>query len=508
MRSSAKSILSPPIYPDPVPESEARHSHGAHIHLSSVTGGILKNFAALSAGRFVSQIIGFVTSAYLARRIAPQGFGAISLAQAAMAYLNILSDSGLATISIREAAQNPQRLQTIISNISGLRVFVAFVCMVAGLVAAPFLPYSQSSRHLLAVFALSLPLQALAVDWVFRAIQRMQYMAIVQAVTSALTLILTIVFIEAPPDVRRVPLISLVTSAAAAILSILFLRRCNYRPEFRWCPGVYRRYLAEAAPFCASALAITLYTQVNYLILGKLHTEAVVGLYSAAAKLTVLVTLLSSLYYAAMSPAFMALYKSSEGAALRLFSHSVRLTAAMGLGLLLTTICSRSSLVAAIYGSAFHQGNATLAVLLSSAAVATISQNYVQLAISARQERLILRSTVMGGCVNLLACGLLAPSLGALGAALATLMAEAAVIAALHCPWPKEVRASAIQSLAKPGGAFISAVIVSAALSSCPAVVSVPASVLVYLGALLALGGLTRADAVNLRAALLRGATM
>ena len=141
---------------------------------------VVRNFASLLIGRVGSQALSFLTNAYLARRIAPAGFGAVGLAQSIISYLGLLSDSGLSVIALRDGAQDPSRLDGLIRSITGLRLALSCALVPVGLLAAQFLPFSESSLNVLRVFSLSLPLQALAVDWVFRALQRMHYAAITQ----------------------------------------------------------------------------------------------------------------------------------------------------------------------------------------------------------------------------------------------------------------------------------------------------------------------------------------
>ena len=418
--------------PSPVVNSADAAAVVEHCGSSAFAGAVVvRNFASLLAGRFISQLIGFVSNAYLARRISPGGFGAVAVAQAVMTYLAIFSDSGLSVIAVREASQRPGKLQELISSISALRLLMAVVCATAGLACADFLPYSQSSRGMLRIFALSLPFQAIAVDWAFRALQRMHYSAILDVAGSAGTLLLTIALIRDPGHGILVPVIALVVASVRALLSVWVLRGIGFRLTLDFRPRLFYTYLSQSLPLCASSLAITFYIQANYLILGKVHGEGAVGFYAAAAKLTAPLSGLQGLYYAAMAPTLMVLYVESKRKAAVFLAQSVRLTAILGVGMCAIGFPASRMLVTAAFGPAFEEAVPVFALMLGSAALVAIGHNWAQLLIAAQGERLLLGSTAVGGLANLAVCAALVQRFGPVGAAIGNLSAELLVHVAL-----------------------------------------------------------------------------
>lgn len=433
--------------------------------LHSIARVVAFNLASMATARFISLLVGFATNVYLARRISPSAFGAVTLAQAVMTYLAIISDSGLSTIAIREGSQHPGTLQALISSVSALRVLLASACMVAGFFCAEFLPYSANSRRLLRMFALSLPAQALAVDWTFRALQKMHFAAIVQITGSVLTLLLTLTLIKTPAQTLRVPIISLLVSLLGVLVSLRLLRHAGYRIAFTFAPHVWKIYLTQSLPLCASTLARTLYTQLNYLILGGVQNDAAVGCYAAASRIELAPSTCYVLYYLAIGPALMNLYRQSKEAASLVLSHSVRLTSTVSLGIFSVGFAASPVLVRAIFGPPFAAAGPVLMVMLATTCVVAVGHNWAQLAIAARRERLLFNSVLLGGATNLLLCSLLVKPLGPLGAAIGTLVAEVAVHVQLFLRWPHPFRIAALRRALGPviscgcalGGASIAA---------------------------------------------------
>lgn len=324
--------------------------------------------------------------------------------------------------------------------------------MAVGLACAQLLP-AESSRQILFTYALSLPVQAVAVDWVFRALQRMQYAAIVQITGSVATLALTVLFVKSAAHATRVPWVGLAVSVFGALLSAHLLNRAGYRLKLDFALHRFRRYLSESMPLCVASFSITLYIQVNYLILGSLHGEAVVGLYSAANRLTTGLFTLSFLYYTAMAPAFMKLYTKSPGASVDFLRQSVRLTSVFGFGVLAVGSISGRRLLRLVFGPAFVGAAPVFVIMLAGGVVVAFSQNWYQVAIAAHRQDVVLRSTLIGAFTNLALCVLLVRPYGPVGAALSTLIAEVAVAIALYAVWPREYRAGVFRHVLAPLGA-------------------------------------------------------
>src|SRR5208337_298169 len=136
---------------------------------------IFWNFASLSTSAAFTRLASLANNAILARRVSISGYGISGIAQTTILYFGLLSDLGLGTVAIREGAQHPGKLQSVISSMMGLRLLLACGASLLGLLVAPHLPFSESSRSLFRLFLFTLPIQAISVDWVFRAIQRMYW---------------------------------------------------------------------------------------------------------------------------------------------------------------------------------------------------------------------------------------------------------------------------------------------------------------------------------------------
>jgi O-antigen/teichoic acid export membrane protein len=491
-KESASVPLAAVIVPDQAPD--------ATRSTSSRSKTILLNFGSLSAGALVSRIAGLVTNAVLARRVSASGFGITGIAQSVTQYFGLFSDLGLGTVAVREGAQHPEKLQRVISSIQGLRLVLALVAIPLGLFTAPYLPYSEASRNLFRIYLLTLPIQALSVDWVFRSVQKMHFNTVLQIVGALLTFALTVTLVRGPKDLIRVAGISAIVAVVTVALGMRLLRLVGYRARPTFSIRESRYYLGQSLPLCAVAFAVTLYSQANNLILGAVRGDAEVGLYVAATRLAQVCYYPVWLYFAAMAPAMMEAWTLSADKARSLLSTSVRLTAIVSIGCGLIAASASQWILTQIFGKTFNGSGAAFELLVWTGVVIAIGHNWGELCISSKKNRLLIQVTFLGAFVNLAVCAATVSRMGIRGAALSNLMAEIVVHAFLIASFGRHMGLSVLRNATKPVIAGAGAYGLFFAIRWASPPICAILTPLAYITLLFIIGGLTARDLERLRA--------
>jgi len=421
------------------------------------------------------------------------------IAQTATLYFGLLSDLGLGVVAVREAAQHPEGLQRVMSAMMGLRLVLAITACLLGLVVAPHLPFSESSRSLFRFYLLTLPIQALSVDWVFRAVQRMYWNTVLEIASATLTLILTVMLVRQQSQILRVAGITAAAAATTAFLGILVLTRLGYhaRPVFSIAEAKY--FLGQSLPFCASTLAFLLYAQSANLILGALRGEADVGLYGAAVRLSQMFYQWIWLYFMAMAPALMQDWAYSAEKARELLLMSVRLTAIASIGFGLIASSMGSWLLVMIFGKPFSQASQAFEIMIWTGIVFAIGHNWGELAVAAKRNRLLIHSTFLGAFVNLAVCAATVPRMGIRGAALSNLFAEIAVHGFRIHSFGWHLGFKPLERAARPALAGAGAYAISLAMRWSPPPICAIVSVCSFVGLLFLMGEITVLDVKRLR---------
>jgi PST family polysaccharide transporter len=460
---------------------------------------ILLNFGSLSAGTAVTRLTNLATNAVLARRVSISGYGITGIAQSITIYFGLLSELGLGTVAIREGAQHPEKLQQVISSMMGLRLVLASAAVLLGLMVSPYLPFSETSRSLFRLYILTLPIEAISVDWVFRAVQRMHWNTILQAVGAALTLSLTILLVQEPRHLLRLGGIAAVAALAPALLGIVILGRQGFhaRPTFSIADAKY--FLAQSLPLCATWLAILLYSQANILILGAARGESDVGLYGAAIRMSQLFYQPIWIYFAAIVPALMQSWAQSQEKARLLLSDSVRLTAITTIGAGIVSASAGTWLLARIFGKSFGGAGQAFEIMIWTQAISAIGQNWSNLCVAAKRNGSLIRSNSLGAIVNVMVCLATVSRMGIRGAALSNLLAATSVTCFLICSFGRDMGFNILQGAARPALAGAGAYLVSLATRWTAPPVCATLSVFSFVILLLLTGAVTAVDLKRLR---------
>lgn len=460
---------------------------------------IFWNFASLSAAAAFSRLTGLATNAVLARRVSASGYGVTGIAQTVTLYFNLLSDLGLGTVAVREGAQHPEKLQNIISSMLGLRLVLAIACIPLGLLTAKFLPYSETSRSLFRVYLFTLPIQALSVEWVFRSVQKMYLNTALQVFGSLLSLVLTVALVRNSSDLILVAVIAAISAAAMVALGIALLRRQNYHawPSFsiRDC----RYLLGQSLPLCATAIAATLYSHANNLVLGAYRSESEVGLYVAATRLSWVCYSPVWFYFTAMVPALAEAWTASVESARSFLAKSVRISSTVSVGGGLIAASVSQWVMGRIFGKPFSGAAEVFNILVFTGVILTIGHNWTELCIASKRNRLLMLSTVLGVVLNLAVCVATVSSMGGRGAALGNLAAEIASKVFLILAFGWHLGISVLREALRPlaAGAVAYGVMLgtrSSGVLFCPVL-----TLLSYMALLLLIGGVKLQDFRRMR---------
>src|SRR3990172_3341542 len=149
---------------------------------------ILANLAVLGAGQAIALILGLLTHAILARAVGPADYGILGFAVAVISYFGILGALGTDAWATREIAAARRHAREIAGAVASLRLVLsgAAFCGVIALVLVWDRPGVVST--VLLIQGLGLFAAALALDFAFQGLERMDAVARRQGTTAVIAL--------------------------------------------------------------------------------------------------------------------------------------------------------------------------------------------------------------------------------------------------------------------------------------------------------------------------------
>ena len=246
---------------------------------------ILKSFISLSGGELLSKGIAFITTIYLARVISPEGFGILGYTTAFVSYFLLFIDFGFDVISVKKIANDKSIISKYVNNIISFRILLASLFFIILAMVVLLLNETLIIKLALLLTGVNLFVQAFTTEFVFQATEKIKYLSIKVVAKNVIILALVLLFVKSISDVLVVVGISVF---ANLVMNIWLLNR--YTKIFkRYSWSIKRNFLkvlfTESFPLIISSFMISIYYNLDMVMLGNMKTQADVGIYNAAYKI-------------------------------------------------------------------------------------------------------------------------------------------------------------------------------------------------------------------------------
>ena len=377
---------------------------------------IFLNIRALAAARVATLLSGLVTTAWTARALGPDGFGILGFGTSMLAYAALFVNLGLSTYAVREIAREPKRAAELVGALYALFVLTLDR---PGLVKAVLL-----------VQAVQLLGNALVLDFVYQATERMGVIAVREIGTALGIMAAMLTLVRGPEDVA---VAAAITGGSFLVNALLMLARYGRdfgRPRPRVDLAVWGTILKASAPMAVSVFAWALFSHLDLAMLGFMAPQTEVGWYAAAVKLLVLSVTAGNIIMNAFMPQLAAAYGDIEGMRARMRDYA---TTMLCVGALIAAggMTLAPAILGFIYGPAYLPAADALRLLMASVAIVHVNMALGNPLLVWHRQTGYMTAILVGGATNAALNLLLIPRWGIEGAAAATVVAELTVMAGL-----------------------------------------------------------------------------
>ncbi|HRW10751.1 MAG TPA: flippase [Caldilineaceae bacterium] len=401
---------------------------------------ILINTGALAGSSLWRIVMSFLLQLLIARQLGVVSLGQYTIVLAYLHLCQVISELGLPTLLVRDLAQMPWLRRSyfyLTLRIQGIAALLVW----AGLIGATtVLPLPEITRTLLWIAGASLPFYAITsvCQMLFQSGERMEYVMVVDTSVNTSILGLSLGALLVGGDTRSLVAILVLTQMLSAALGLYLVRRSALlsgpQEPVAW---QWSMLWQRSGPFLGLALADVMLQRIDIVLLSIFAGELLVGIYSAAYNLLRVALKLIQNFWAALYPTLSRLYHQSPTHYRRLTNFALHysllaLLAVAAIGVGITPV-----LLQFVYGNDFLDSAHVLQILLWTAPFYLL-ESYTQTVLMV--ERHPLHSLLISG-VHLVTLALLLPllvssaptlfmgnslpAIGALGAAIAVLVASA-----------------------------------------------------------------------------------
>jgi O-antigen/teichoic acid export membrane protein len=388
---------------------------------------ILVNFSHLAFGEFASKAFGFLTTVYLARTLGVDEFGMFGFISAVSAYVVLFANFGIEQYSAQRLSSDTERdTGKMISTVILTRFLLTFLFIIPYLIFGYAFTGSKNDFYLFAVQSLLIFSFAFNIQFFFIAVKKIREIAFIKIIISVVILSATVLFVKENGDLVTALYINGIVSFIVFFGSIFYSYTSIGSRITAPTGNDIITLIKNAAPLGLSALMIQLYHSADIIILGFTDPGVQLGYYTGAYRIINVLTILPGLFYVIFLPD---LTKITENFFQSMVTKKYIIIQVMS-GIAITGIffISPSTIIHLLLGEEYLPAELSFRILLVNVFLVFVNVALAHLFIAWGRHKIYLLIVTSGAGINVVCNVLLIPQYGIVGAAIATVCAEIAVL--------------------------------------------------------------------------------
>lgn len=452
---------------------------------------IAGNTLSILSSDVLNRATTFVMYALVARYLGAFEFGQMSLALTFFYTFQVFSVAGLKTLITREVAKNKTETDQYLVNGSIVVAAASLLSMTILLLVVRLLGYATDTASIILLLSLGLFPYALSAvcEGVFQAWERMQYIAYANIPANIAKVSLTFLIMSQGYGLYHLVGAILATFVVTAGVEWWLMLKHITKPRLRIDIQFSLALTRTTVTFLGIDVVIAMWASITTILLSKLASEIEVGLFNAAAQLTVPVRLVFGSVVLSIFPLMSRRFETSLHDLKRIAEQLVEILLAIALPTAVGLFFLADEALLLLYGEEeFVLAAPALRIMAWGLVLTALTTALGHVLLAGLKEKVTLRIVAINAVVNLVLGLIFISWLGLTGAAIAVLLTGITNFYQHYVPVSKLLSRIALGRLAwKP---FIASVFMAGyfiLMSDRGILLTVVSAGLVYVGVLFAL---------------------
>ncbi|HEL1758419.1 TPA: flippase [Streptococcus suis] len=400
--------------------------------MTSRTKSIKRNFIL----NFIFTVSGIVfpllAFPYASRILLPEGTGKVAFVSSIVSYFTMIGMLGVPVYGIRACAKvrnDKKLLSKTVFEIFILNSITMLLSLLLYFITIVSLPRLSELKTLFYINSLTLILNLFGFDWLYKALEEYEFITKRTVLIKCFALILLFFLVKESTDYTEYSIILIMASTGSYVFNFLNLRKVI---DFSNIGNLkFFHHLKPMFTFFIMAVATTIYSSLDAIMLGFISGDQSVGYYNAAINIkNVLLSMITSLG-AVLLPRLSVYVQQQKFDEFRTLTlQALQFVVYTSIPLTFYFIIFAESSIYFLSGIAYYGSVLPMQVVMPTLFLVGISNLIgIQILVPLDKETVVVKSVCIGAVVNLLINVLLIPIFGAVGAAVGTLVAEIFVTA-------------------------------------------------------------------------------
>ncbi len=393
--------------------------------------------------------VGLIVGVWVARYFGPEQFGLFNYVLAFVGLFGVVAALGLQNIVVRDIVRDPSCKGETLGTAALLQLaagLLSYICLLG--ILFWLRPEEALTKLLVAVLGSVMLFKAseLAVYW-FESQVMSKYIVWVQNGSFLAFAIIKVLLI-----LNQGTLISLAwaTMAEGFIASFLMLAIFSVKgfplQQLRASLARAKSLLADSWPLLLSGIAITAYMKIDQIMLGLMLGDEAVGIYSVAIRISEAWYFVPMIIAGSVFPSILEAKRCDEALYQKRLQYLYDLMVWLSIAIALPITFLSTQIITGLFGLAYSEAGPVLVIHVWASVFVFLGVASGQWFMAENRQILIFQRTVFGAVINVALNYIFIPRFGVIGAAYATVMAQACV-GLLYDLFQKETRPMFVMKL-------------------------------------------------------------
>jgi len=320
--------------------------------------------AALLMGQATTTVLSLLVAVYVPRRIGPTAQGELDVGMILTGLLFTILATGMGTVLTRDIAREHHKAPDLLGAALGIRILMAMPAVVVLGIISWVVGYSPETRVVITIASVCMVLGMLTAPFQngFQGVERMKYTSLTTVINEMIVVFSSILVVLAGGGVIWLSLVNVIASLIVLFLTIRWwLSLGTIHLNFN--PRLMRYLLVDGIPFWASSLFLTIYLYIDSLMLSTMTNVTVVGWYSVPQKLFAFLLVIPTIIGTAMFPALVRTYKQAPREMVKMAQHTFNLISCISLPIAVGGVLLSKQIILTLFGLAYGESIPVMTVL-------------------------------------------------------------------------------------------------------------------------------------------------
>ena len=392
-----------------------------------------KNIVMNTILSFITLIYPLIIFPYVSRVLLPNGIGKVNFAISIITYFSMFAQLGIPLYGIRicsELRDDKLKLTKVVFEIFIIYSITTCIIFFIYLLCVFNVEKFFVEKKLYLVISFTFFFNLIGFEWFLKSLEEYTLIVKTSVLFRIISLIFILILVKDKTDYVKYAFLTIFVTSGTSLFYVLKLKNYIKLKSIKLKMLNLSRHLKPIFTFFLMSVTITLYTNLDTVMLGFLSTEEQVGFYTTALKIkNILVTLITSFGTVLLPRLSYYITQKREEEYKKIIKKSFNYILIVAIPLAFYFILFAKTTIAILAGEKYINSIVPMQVLMPTVICIGITNLIgIQIMLPLHQEKKLLVTVMSGAVVDLIINLLLIPKLLALASAVATLAAEIVVL--------------------------------------------------------------------------------